>query len=216
MQLSLDKSKVTDITKDRAKFLGFSFKNNQQRSSVIKYVKKESFRAGTLLPTVIRQRQNWGLFVNIDHERVLNRMLLKGIIDQDFKPRRYTMVEQLSDPEIVMRFRQMCEGLFNYYLPPITFKSRLNRYHFIYYFSCLHTLASRKKTRLRKVIMTYGSDLKMQYTRIRPSKDERKVQILVSYLTHCHIRIFSILTNFFLFVYFLPIRDSAAAGRSPL
>jgi len=174
LQLSLEKSKVTDITKDRAKFLGFTFKNNQERAGIIKYIRKASHQAGTLLPTVIRQRQVWGLFVDIDHERVINRMILKGMLDKDCKPKRYTMVEQLSEAEIVLRFRQMCEGLFNYYLKPITFKSRLSRYHYIYYYSCLHTLASRKKSSIRKILMLYGTDLKISINEIRESRDEKK------------------------------------------
>lgn len=115
-----------------AKFLGITSTNHQERAAIIKYTKKAYVQAGTLLPTVLRQRQVWGLFGDIDHERVLNRMLLQGMVDTDGKLKRYTMVEQRSEAEKVLRFRQMCEGLFNYYLKPITFKSRLRIYHYIY------------------------------------------------------------------------------------
>lgn len=74
------------------------------------------------------------------------------------------MITQLQQHEIVMKFRQMLEGLFNYYIKYITFKSSLSRYYYYLLYSCYHTIVSRKKTSIRKVMMLYGSDLKVRYT----------------------------------------------------
>lgn len=143
LSLSLDKTKITNLDIDYAKFLGFKIKNNQLKAPVISYTKMQRTRSEEMMPVKIKQRLSWGLFyfyfLDIDHERVIFRMKLKGLLDRKGKPKRYTTVEQLKDHEIVYKFRQMLEGLFNYYIRMITFRSSLGRYHYYLVFSCLNT-----------------------------------------------------------------------------
>jgi hypothetical protein len=80
--------------------------------------------------SIIRQRASWGLFVDVDHEKVENRMILRGLLNEKKKPKTLFIITQLKEHEIVTKYRQMIEGLFNYYVKQITFKSSLSRYYF--------------------------------------------------------------------------------------
>ena len=59
-------------------------------------------------------RKVFKTFIDIDYNGVMWRMRLKGILDQGNRPRRYVILLQLKDHEIVWKFRQIMEGLFNY------------------------------------------------------------------------------------------------------
>lgn len=154
LQLSQDKTKITDITKEYCHFLGFRFKNNQHESPNITYIRNN---------TKVRQRAAWGIFCDIDHERVSNRLIAKGFLEKNMKTRYSTKLMQLQTHEIVYRYRSIIDGIFNYYYPNITFKSSLNRYHFYLLYSCYKTIAARQKTSIREVIKKYTSQLKISY-----------------------------------------------------
>lgn len=93
-------------------------------------------------------------------------MKLKGLISAKGKPKRYPIIEieQLKEHEIVLKYRQMMDGMFNYYIKRITFKSSLSRYYYYFVYSCLHTLAARKRTSIRKILAMYGSNVRIWYS----------------------------------------------------
>jgi len=91
-------------------------------------------------------------------------MKLKGLISGKIRPRAFFMITQLKEHEIVIKYRQMIEGFFNYYAKQITFKSSLSRYYYYLLYSCYYTIVSRKKTSIRRVMMQYGPDLKVWYS----------------------------------------------------
>jgi group II intron reverse transcriptase/maturase len=174
LTLSEDKTVLTNLHKKYAKFLGFRFKNNQGFAPIIRYQRKmKDRRTGTMKLSTIRQRASWGLFVDIDHERVENRMILRGMLTEKKRPRALFIITQLKEHEIVTKYRQMISGLFNYYVKQITFKSSLSRYYFYLLYSCYHTIVSRKKTSMRKVMTLYGPDLKMSYTTVFKNKQDQ-------------------------------------------
>jgi hypothetical protein len=67
----------------------------------------------------------------------------------------------------------MLFGIFNYYYKPITLKSTLSRYHYIFKFSCLKTLAARKKTSITEITKQYGRKLTIKWIdKYKNKKDE--------------------------------------------
>lgn len=76
LQLSLDKTKITDIQKEPALFLRFRIKNNQKTT----YVTKRTIKVkSTWEEMQIKQRAARGLFIDIDHERLKQRLIYKQI-----------------------------------------------------------------------------------------------------------------------------------------
>lgn len=65
--------------------------------------------------------------------------------------------------EIVLKYRQILEGLAQFYYKNIVFKSDFSRYYYYIKYSCLATLANRLKSSISKVILKYGRDLNIEY-----------------------------------------------------
>jgi group II intron reverse transcriptase/maturase len=156
LNLSEEKTKVTDIQKEPALFLGFRIKNNQKHTYITTY--KKTIGNKELL---IKQRASRELFVDIDHNRLTQRLYYKQIIDNTTKPgpTHKSLYIVLKEQEIIQRYKAHLEGLFQYYWIPLTNKSTLSRYHYYIYYSCLKTLAARRKTTLRNIIQTFGKNL---------------------------------------------------------
>lgn len=178
LNLSQEKTKITNITKEYFTFLGFRFKNNQNKAPNITHIRKKK---------KIKQRTTWGLFCDIDHERVTNRLKAKGFLDIKGKIRYSTRLMQLQTHEIVYRYKSMIDGIFNYYYPNITFKSSLSRYHYYLLYSCYKTIAARQKATIKDVIAKYTRELKITYQEKYKDRNQKittknKIQYIPTYL----------------------------------
>lgn len=102
LQLSLDKTKITDIQKEPALFLGYRIKNNQKKTYVTK--RKITVKSAGQKKE-IKQRAARGLFIDIDHERVKQRLIYKQILTNEKKPktRHKTIYIVLKKNEIISR-----------------------------------------------------------------------------------------------------------------
>ena len=176
LTLSEEKTKITNLHKEYAKFLGFRIRNSQNLSPLTTFTANRKIRRTLQVKSIrIKVRKVFKAFIDIDHDRVKWRMRLKGILDQRGRTRRYLLVQQLKEHEIVFKFRQMMEGLFNYYIRHLTYKSNLQQYYYILTFSCLHTLAARKRTTLRKLFMLYGPKITVPYqVEVKDKKGQTK------------------------------------------
>jgi group II intron reverse transcriptase/maturase len=154
LNLALDKTSITDLEKKPAKFLGFTLRKTP--SKITKRIQKEK-------NTFIRARTTIGLKIGIDHERILNRLRQHQLINNKNKTHHVGIYCSLKPWEIVTKFKQRILGVFNYYYYSLTMKSDLKYYHYIHNYSCLKTLAHRKKISISKIIHEYGRKLKMKY-----------------------------------------------------
>ena len=100
LQISQEKTTITDLTKQYCKFLGFRFRNNSQKAPVIKYIRQDK---------PVKQRASWGIFCDIEHERITNRMQYKKYIDHTRKPCFNTIFMQLKPHEIRYRYKMIQE-----------------------------------------------------------------------------------------------------------
>jgi len=74
---------------------------------------------------------------------------------------------QLQPHQIVTKYRQRVEGLFNYYYTALTYPTELNFYYYVYKFSCLKTLARRMKKSIKYITLIYGENLSIETQIIR-------------------------------------------------
>lgn len=166
---SEEKTNITDIKKQEAKFLGFTLRNLQRSRVFNKYEQK--LKNG--LVKTIKKRTTTDLFLGIDKERVLNRFKWKGFFPPDGKPRRHSIYLSLTPWEIVQKYRQIMEGRMQYYSANLTYKSHLGVYHSMLTYSCYHTRACRTRKSRAKVRNTYGQEWKM--TRIVKKQEGKQV-----------------------------------------
>ena len=148
---------VTDITKEYAKFLGFTLKNTVE------------YKAG------VKQRS---LYIGIDHERVCKRLILKRFA-QETQPHHGTRCPLLIVLEpyyIIEKYSQIISGIINYYYASISTPSSLARYHHIMQYSCLHTIAAREKKSIAATIGKYGLDPEATIYERRLKKGEQEIK----------------------------------------
>jgi group II intron reverse transcriptase/maturase len=152
LELSPEKTLVTDLRKNRAKFLGFTFITDVKKRQYSEwYIKRTS-----LGPVKTRHRVNLGPVISIDHDRVKNRFRTEGIIDRKDFPIGVAKYTALTPFQIVTKYKQKIQGLVNYYFHNITFKSHLNQYYYYYRYSCAKTLARREKISMSQVFKKNG------------------------------------------------------------
>jgi group II intron reverse transcriptase/maturase len=151
LKLDQDKTIITSLKRDKAKYLGFTIFHKEKR-----IIRKTSTTGRTF-----RQRSTVELTIGIDHQRVLNRLAAGKIVCEKHLPRSNPIYMVLKPYEVVTKYKQRLEGLFNYYYYNLTYPNELNRYYYIYKFSCLKTLARRMKISISQITMKYGERLEI-------------------------------------------------------
>lgn len=151
-QLDHDKTRVTNLDKEKAKFVGFTIFRK----------KKRIIRKTTKKGVIFRQRSTVELTLGIDHDRIRNRLIAGKIIDEKLKPKSNTLYGLMKPIYIVKKYKQRLEGLINYYYRLLTYPTELNLYYYVYKFSCLKTLARRMKKSIKKITLTYGDEMRME------------------------------------------------------
>lgn len=146
LKLNQDKTVITNLNKDKAKYLGFT----------IFHKKKRIIRKTTKKGRIFRQRSIVELTIGVDHEGVLNRLIAGRIIHDNHQPRSNPIYTVLKPYEVVSKYKQRLEKLLNYYYYNVTYLTELGRYHYYYKFSCLKTLARRMNISIVQITMKYG------------------------------------------------------------
>ena len=146
IKLNEDKISVRNLRKDKAKYLGFTIFYREKR------IRKER---------VFRQRLASEPIVGIDHERILSRLVAEKILSEKYLPRSNPTYVALKPYDIVIKYKQRLEKLFDYYYLNVTYPNELSRYYYAYKFSCLKTLARRMKISISQVTMKYGERMEV-------------------------------------------------------
>lgn len=142
LTLSLEKTRVTHLQSSKVQFLGYEI-----------YFPTNAHLVRTSKGSTQRYRS---LQIHPDVERLEGRFLLKGYLEKKNRPREVGFLTVLTDHEIIHKYNQFIIGVVNYYIRAISYPSRLNRWIYIMYYSCLKTLACKHRLTVKKVIQTYG------------------------------------------------------------
>ena len=161
LELSKEKTLITNIKLKPAKFLGFSIKSYQYRSiSIDKTTRRYTKTKG------------WNVSIDIDLQRMLDRVELRGFVNKRKRPIAKAPYSVLQPEVIITKFNYILRGIGNYYFPVIDRLSQLNRFFYIFKFSCLSTFAKKYKSKITKITKKYGDPLTLKIMQTQIKKDK--------------------------------------------
>ena len=158
MELDITKTVVT-ILNEGISFLGWSiYKQSYDKKTTSGYV--------TIEP---------------DTNKILNKLTTLRYCQKDGFPIAHAYFVDLPEYYIVQKFNEILRGLANYY-SNCDRPYKLNRAHYILTYSCLKTIARRKKISLRQVIKNYGKSAKfttiLKYSNFKTGAPETKTKTI--------------------------------------
>lgn len=154
LNLSLDKTKVTDLRKVAALFLGHEIVIDTSTRLKKMHVEGKS-------PFL---KRTTGHFVKLraPMAKAVQRMHLKGFCDGNGKPTPKRNWISQEDNQIIELYNAVLRGWFNYY-KGCHYQHRLGRMWYIMRYSCAMTLASKHKSSISKVFNKHGKDIEIKY-----------------------------------------------------
>lgn len=150
LTLSQEKTKITDLRKDAALFLGHEIRiHTSEKITITRPLGKSPFR-----------RRTTGKFVelSIPVNRVLEKLHQKGMCTKTGYPTSCGRLTVYDDEEIVRHFNSVLNGLLNFY----SGTKKTNAKYRIYYiikFSCAKTLAHKHKSSMASIFEKHGAKL---------------------------------------------------------
>lgn len=155
LELSEEKTKVTEVGMDPVKFLGFTLFSNSQKQRIRKIKKKDGTTAKT-------RTTGGNLTVGIDYQRLESTLITKQFRREHGQDKTGVLARSkppwtvLHDFEIIDNYNSVIRGLWNYFF--IADKLRtLDQATYILYYSCIHTLAHKRKKSVKEIFRIYGN-----------------------------------------------------------
>lgn len=154
LTLNLEKSKVTELRKESAFFLG-------HRIGINTSVKIARVRVKRRTPF---SRRVTGKFVTITAPiaHIIARLCEKGFCDRKGFPTHKTAWITQEDNQIVALFNASSRGLFGFY-SGVEKKHSLSRIKYIFKFSCAMTLAAKHSCSIAQIFSKHGPQLRVRY-----------------------------------------------------
>ncbi len=155
--LSPEKSKVTNLRKSYAFFLG-------HRIRIDTAVKIAMVRPKGKTPYLNYLKRVTGSLVSIEApiNRIVQRLAVKGFCDHKGFPTHKKLWVSQDDHQIIQNFNATIRGIFGYY-SGANKRHYLQRIWYLLRFSCAYTLAARHGCSLNKVYSKHGKLLRVNY-----------------------------------------------------
>jgi group II intron reverse transcriptase/maturase len=167
LDLSKEKTKITYLKKDKAKFLGFelwqspsripSFKKNVNPKGIIdKEGKDLKYRAATMQVPRLR--------ITFSMNSVLAKLVDKGLVrykDGKFFPTSYKSALQYDISNIIIYLKAVFRGLTNYYGYCHNWYDAKTLFNYFGKYCVAMTIAHKTKSKVSKVFAKYGNELKV-------------------------------------------------------
>jgi group II intron reverse transcriptase/maturase len=151
MVLNLDKTHITNATKDSASFLGYKIHKTKIRKMPIRRNK-----VGRLCRIVPRP------VLDISIDDTVKKLTERRYANREGKPTRNTRFINHQLADIIKHYRAVERGILNYASLANNYGRLAARVHYILKYSCVLTIASKMKLKTKKkVFKKYGKDLKI-------------------------------------------------------
>ena len=155
LELSMEKTKITNIGSEYAKFLGHYIKvqtnsqNISSRRTDNKTGKTLNMRKATGKPKIL-----------VPKDHIKDKLIIKGFAQENGTPQKLNKWIYLPDQEIIQRFNGVLRGLMNFYNMAEN-RSSMKEAIYILKFSLAHTLAAKHRLSINKVFKKYGLRIKV-------------------------------------------------------
>lgn len=182
LTVSVEKTNIVDLTKgEKVHFLGYQLGMQGQYKNILRGKDKKRIRrkaekwrgSNKYVPVlgakklVFRQRvRNPSLTVAWDRKRVLSRLEENRFIRKvrgEYRGRSKTEWTTLEIPEIIQRYNYVMSGYLQYYVPVLTYVEDVQYLHFLLAYSCIHTLAQKLRTTVRKAFKKFTKNIVAKY-----------------------------------------------------
>lgn len=146
LQLSEEKTKITNLNNNYARFLGFVLYSYHTQKISRDPIKKTLVRSG-----------GYNIKAGIDMNRVLKRLTERGFCGKTHRPIGKAPFSVLPIKEIIAKFNYIIRGTANYFLPMVdTFRSFTQIYYILSY-SCYGTISTKLKSSIYKIFKKFGT-----------------------------------------------------------
>lgn len=155
LSLAEKKTNITDMRKESAKFLGFELKCTNTR------------RLGYDSNNILKRTAGWQITIAPDRQRLINRLHMKGYCQADGFPREISWLSFLDPYTIIQKYNAVISGHVNYYAEFVSYPSSLNRWIYIYRWSCIKTLdwqSQKYHTNCSNIIKKFGKEINADIT----------------------------------------------------
>ncbi|MGN4257099.1 reverse transcriptase domain-containing protein [Bacillus cereus group sp. MYBKT14-1] len=147
LELSMEKTLITNAFKKHAKFLGFE----------IKVFKSEATRINSLGRA--SRVLNGKIQLKMPHEAWIKKLqkyqAIKMCANGTWKPQPRGYFQHNEDLEIITQYNSEIRGLYNYYRLAENVSNHMHRFAYFMYYSMLKTFASKYRTRTKQIRKKY-------------------------------------------------------------
>jgi nicotine oxidoreductase len=181
----MDKTKITHLGSEYAKFLGYYIKCNTASQNI-------SSRRKNQAGEILNIRKSTGKPKLIVPKNIIKAKLIQnGLANENGKPKYLGKLIHLSDYDIVQRYNSILRGYMNFYNLAED-RTSLNELIYILEYSLAHTLAAKHRLSLSKVFIKYGKPIKVIVNLEVKRKIvifDRPTSLTASYLNSKYIKI---------------------------
>ena len=152
LTLSMEKTKITNLRKDKVSFLGFDlWVPSPKQAKVTEFVQGDFS---------MKRRASHGanIKISIPLRTVVNRLREKGFCDEAYFPIHHKYLLAQNKDQIVAQYNAVLRGITNYYAACDNFH-QLSWVEYILRFSLAKTLANKERTSMRKQFRKRGKYL---------------------------------------------------------
>ena len=158
LHLELDESKTIINRLDNGfSFLGYRIKSTGVKNSRIKHIHRvvNGKHQRYLKRTTVRK-----ITIYPDSKRIFQKLCHNKFCDPNLNPVARASWSLLDEYEIVLKYRQIMLGIFNYYRNCDN-RETIDRASYILQYSCAKTLARRKKIPMKQIFEKFGKYIKI-------------------------------------------------------
>ncbi len=178
----MDKTKITNIGSEYAKFLGHYIKaqtlsqNQSSRRRKVETREVMNIRKSTGKPKII-----------VPKDLLKERLIKNGFANENGFPRSCNKFIFLPDDEIINRFNQVLRGIMNFYNHAEN-RTDLGEAIYILEYSLAHTLAAKHRSSVKKIFTKYGNPFKCKI-KDRVVKFDKPQKLTAEYLNEKYYRV---------------------------
>jgi hypothetical protein len=181
----MEKTKITHLGSEYAKFLGYYIKCNTATQNI-------SSRRKNKTGEFLNSRKSTGKpKLIVPKDLIKAKLIQNGFANEQGKPKYLGKLIHLSDYEIVQRYNSILRGFMNFYNIAED-RTSLNELIYILEYSLAHTLAAKHRLSIKKVFTKYGKPIKVTVKseeKHKIVKFDRPTSLTAAYLNNKYMKI---------------------------